>query len=633
MSWLTPLGFLGLTGLAVLILIYIIKPNYPNKRISSTFIWRLSLKYKKQTIPISKIQNVITFLCQMLILTILGLLLARPVITDAASEDDGEVVLIVDASAGMRISDSGESRFNRAVAEAKKMAEETFGSDSPVSLIVADDDPEFIFRRQSAKEKESALVKIDELYNEGKERCGWSAADMSGAISLAESVIQYNPKAKVYLYTGTSYTYHNGVNVVNVGSEKEWNATILDAKAELNSDNHYEITVNAACYGKTDFITVHCDIHGVNGDDTKKIPLERGEFFDPSEEEKTLVFTGEDFGEEAIYSYDYVEVYVSVKDSLAEDNSFFLYGGKKPLIKVQYASSCPNNFFESSIRSLRQNKREAFDLQFTFLKENEAPELKGFDLYIFEHRMPDEIPTDGVVLLVDPDSAPIGSGLQIGGSYLVDSQSTLSPGASHVITNYVDPGRITIAKYNDVVLAEGYEELISYKGKPVMLVKDTPESKVIVWAFDLNYSNLIALPDFSFLMYNTFNHFIPSTFDGNAFEIGDTVKLNGRGTELKVTENGEEYTFEGNKGEITLKNPGTYTVTQKEMDGETVIEENFFVKIPSSESDTTKNVEVLPSVESSSAPEFEYKDMLFYLAIALVCLMFAEWVLEIKKNY
>ena len=64
MSWLTPLGFLGLIGLIILIIIYIIKPNYQNKIISSTFVWKLSLKYKKNKIPISKLRNILLLLCQ-----------------------------------------------------------------------------------------------------------------------------------------------------------------------------------------------------------------------------------------------------------------------------------------------------------------------------------------------------------------------------------------------------------------------------------------------------------------------------------------------------------------------------------------------------------------------------------------
>ena len=633
MSWLTPLGFLGLIGIIALIIIYIVKPNYQNKRISSTYIWHLSLKYKKRRIPISKIQNFLMFLCQAIILAILGILLANPVVASAKGADEDEVVIIVDASAGMRISDSDETRFHRAVKEAKKMAEKTFDKGSSVSFIVADDTPEFVFRRVNSDAKKDALEMIDTLYGEGTQHCIWSSAKMDEAITLTESVIEANPEAKVYLYTGTEYTYHEGVNVVNVSDADEWNATILGCKAEFDNDNHYKITVNAACYGKTDFITVYCAVHGVNGNDSNTVLLERGEFFDPSSEEKNVVFTSDDIPSGAIYSYDYIEAYVSVRDSFADDNFFFLYGGTRPVIKVQYASSSPNNFFESAIRSLRQNKREIWDIQFTSLNENEAAATEGFDLYIFEHKMPEVLPTDGVVLLVDPDIAPEGSGLQIGNAYSVESNSVLASGESHALTKYVEPQRITIAKYNDIVLSEDYEELAFYNGRPVMLLKDTLESKVAVWAFDLNYSNLIALPDFSILVYNMFNYFIPSTFTVNSFEIGDTVKINGRGTDLKVTGGTEEYNFENSEGELVLKLPGTYTVTQTSMDGETTISEKFFVKIPSSESDPSQEVDVLPSVESTDVPDVEYKDLLIYFAVALVLLMFAEWVLEIKKNY
>ncbi len=633
MSWLYPIGFLGLLSLGILILIYIIKPNYQNKRISSTYIWRLSLKYKKQRIPISKIQNLLMFICQTLILAILATLIAGPIVASAGGGDEDEVVIIVDASAGMRIADSGETRFHRALSEARTMAERTLDGGSSVSFILADDTPEFLFRRIGPDGGSSALDKIDQLYDDGVERLSWSAADMSGATALAESVLQSNPEAKVYLYTGTDYTYHDGVNVVNIATANEWNATILDCAAELDNDNHYKITVNAACYGKTDFITVYCKVHGVNGDPSSDVLLEKGEFFDPSAEEKSVVFTSDDFPSGAIYSYDYIEAYVSVRDSFADDNSFLLYGGSKPIIRIQYSSSSPNNYFESAIRSLRQYFRDVWDVQYTALTENEIGATEGFDLYIFEHRMPDTLPTDGIVLLVDPDIAPQDSGLQIGGAYQVESDSVLAQGESHELTKYVDPQRVTIAKYNDIVLSEDYKELIFYNGRPVMLLKDTPESKVIVWAFDLNYSNIIALPDFSFLIYNMFNHFLPATFSGNAFEIGDTVEFNGRGTNLKVTGNGQEYDFESAKGEIVLTRPGTYTATQTSMDGETLIIENFFVKIPSSESDTTKEVDILPSVESGYVSEIEYRDLLLYFAIALVSLMFAEWALEIKKNY
>ena len=96
MTWLTPIGLLGLIGLIILIIIYIIKPNYQNKVISSTFVWRLSLKYRKKRMPLSKLHNILLFLCQFLILTICALLLAQPVISSVKLGDENEKVIIIE---------------------------------------------------------------------------------------------------------------------------------------------------------------------------------------------------------------------------------------------------------------------------------------------------------------------------------------------------------------------------------------------------------------------------------------------------------------------------------------------------------------------------------------------------------
>ena len=64
MSLLAPLGLLGLLAVAVLIFIYIIKPNYQQKIVSSTYIWKRSLKYRKKRVPVSRLRNILIFLCQ-----------------------------------------------------------------------------------------------------------------------------------------------------------------------------------------------------------------------------------------------------------------------------------------------------------------------------------------------------------------------------------------------------------------------------------------------------------------------------------------------------------------------------------------------------------------------------------------
>ena len=78
MTLLTPLGLLGLLGLVAWLIIYLIKPNYQQKLISSTYIWKLSLKYRKKRLPISKLRNLLLILCQIFILTLCAGILAQP---------------------------------------------------------------------------------------------------------------------------------------------------------------------------------------------------------------------------------------------------------------------------------------------------------------------------------------------------------------------------------------------------------------------------------------------------------------------------------------------------------------------------------------------------------------------------
>ena len=47
MSFLYPLGLLGLIGIPILIIIYILKNKYTEQTISSTYLWRLSEKFLK----------------------------------------------------------------------------------------------------------------------------------------------------------------------------------------------------------------------------------------------------------------------------------------------------------------------------------------------------------------------------------------------------------------------------------------------------------------------------------------------------------------------------------------------------------------------------------------------------------
>ena len=103
MTFLIPLGLLALLSVAALIIIYIIKANYQQQHISSTYVWALSLKLKKKRLPVSKLRNILLIVCQVLFLAACSFAVAQPSLITRAAVTEREVIAVIDSSASMRL--------------------------------------------------------------------------------------------------------------------------------------------------------------------------------------------------------------------------------------------------------------------------------------------------------------------------------------------------------------------------------------------------------------------------------------------------------------------------------------------------------------------------------------------------
>lgn len=258
MKLLIPLGLLGLLGLVLLFLIYILKPNYQQKAVSSTYIWKLSLKYKKKRVPVSRLRHLLILLCQVFILCGAAFVLSNPVIVHGDGSVQSEKIFVIDASANMLAASEGETRFQRAVEKVQNAANEAFSNDELVTIIQAGEEASFLVQRIPKAQSELVTLRLSELV------CSYGKGDIDGAMLLAEEVLSANSDAEVILYTGTEYTNKGLVTVENVAIEGEWNIAILSAKAEL-VDNFYVFTIEVASYGADKMFNVCVDVSDSNG--------------------------------------------------------------------------------------------------------------------------------------------------------------------------------------------------------------------------------------------------------------------------------------------------------------------------------------------------------------------------------
>ena len=442
-SFLVPLGLLGLLGVVALIVIYIIRPNYQVKHVTSTHIWKLSLKYRRKRLPTNRILNIIIFLCQVLILTLIAGIFAMPGLIEEHAVIQDEVIIIIDSSASMYAGTDGETRFLRAVDGTEALARKVFARGGYVSVILADDEPEFIAQRMTAS---SSALLYDELHELVAQQypCYFGTSDIEASMQLCEEVLVENPTAEIHLFTDTQYEYVpdritvEWDTVVGDHANEEWNAAILDASAEL-VENFYALTVEVAYYGPgTLTLEIEVEIEGANSFDQndagETISLKQSVYCEPSITKKVIFreSPGESAEDTEYYALStaerfstYKEIHISIDPVLDDqhpnpdcfdiDDRFNIYGGQKDILRIQYASSLPNPFFTGALDVFTNRLRDRYNVQFVDVPKNKAPELSGFDLYIFEHKMPAEMPKDGVVFLVDPDVAPEGSRIHVDG--------------------------------------------------------------------------------------------------------------------------------------------------------------------------------------------------------------------------
>lgn len=659
MAFLIPLGFLGLISIAALILIWVIKPNYQVKHIASTYVWQLSLRYRRKKLPSSPIRNVLLFLCQLLILTAMAFILAGPIWRSDSFTDTNEIVAVIDSSASMYAQTDGKTRFERAVDEVIKLTNSTAAKGGTMSVIIADEKPYFLAERIAAREAASVVFALQDLVAE--EGCSYGSANIDAAMELCADVLEDNSSAGILLYTDTSYTTPTqNVEVVSVNDDEEWNAGILNAYAELE-DEYYVLTVELASYrkpmesgGKTDSVNLSVEVKQsdlptvtfnqpvfLESGATKKVIFRYG---GGEEDENTLYYGSMSNGKsegltdtERFSSFEYIYVSIDTEgDSIPDDNSFYVYGGQKEIIRVQYASTDPNPFFPTSLNIIRRDFADRWDIRLTETPAVENPtqyETSGFDFYIFEHMDISSLPRDGAVLLADPRGAPVGSELSAMRTNRYTQGMSCSSHAAHPILQGINPDNILMWSTTDFTYPESmYTSLLDCNSTPVLLCSNRRDLPLAVMSFSVNLSNIVRTAEWHILLNNLFEYFFPSTVEKYAYEVDEPIKINARGPAVTVKE--DDIVLEEFPATLSFSGRRTVTLTQEsyfKTYGKNYPDIGIYITTPAVECDIWHVEERLdePQVEEKGD---HYKDLIVWFAAAIMALLFAEWWLHSRDN-
>lgn len=578
-------------------------------------------------------------LSQFLVFVCIALVFVSPLFRGIATSESAEEILIIDGSVSMLSETEDESRLVKAIYQAREDVSDAFSKDAKVSVIFAGMSPRFLAREVTKEDANVVYDALDTLLETSIEAECFGQVDIKGAMKFAEEITAVNGSASVTLYTDQTYLNTGKVNVCNVRDVADWNAAILDVRATL-VENYYRFEVDVVSYGRDMWLDLSIEFRGVNSEEYTE--YYSAEIICVDDEVTTFVLghaidsdnqnaLGID-QEVAIYSFETIHVGLDAIDSLPYDNAFYLYGGKKPTLKIQYCTTQSSDAWDSALLALQDTLSKDWDIEFVCvdpsLDENDVA-LEGYDVYIFEKYDPKVNPSDGLVIYSDPSSLPRSTGVNLITKIDVGAEFLTAP-IQHPITENIVPEDIFIIEFTTLT-HDGYASLLECEGNPLLLVKDEPYEKIVVMPFSLVQSNnIVILSDFPLLFKQMIEYFFPVSLEKHVFETGDTVNVNIKTDLLEVTGPDTTLVFEEFPAKLVVEKPGTYSLVHVPLSGVVIIE-NIFVRIPIEESNIFHSEVTLENPYFSSDTPITNVNTgasLFYLILAMVALLFLEFGFE-----
>lgn len=650
MSFYMPLGLLGLLGVPVLILIYILKRRYREETVPSTFMWKRSLAYMKKRFPWN-LRNSILLLLQILAIVLVSFILARPYVV---AKKSNEVIAIIDASASMMSQDeTGTTRFARAVKKVEELAEDA-GPNSRVTVITAGDTAkQHIYRSDVRADIKRALAEC---------ACTYSPPDLEGALRLAESAQEENTQAKIVLYTDTTYETADGIEIIDV-TNREWNIAALGLEAQQNG-GIWSFKGNVCSYG--DDLTVTASLY-VDGQyvSVKKVSCTDGV---PAEVA---------FRDYEAVDFTIAQLIVSVEgetDALTADNTYSYYysAQAKKNIQVAYGPGCYDGFLYSALRvvndggvttavqvnQLDENGRELRTTVSGIVQDSRI-RYSGFDLYVFVGVIPETLPQDGalwfinppVVTVEDENGTPVqkqiqfpeGISAQLGNSFEAsESDRAYSLGLNITdeepyasVLRGISLQNVAVKKYTSIE-SDKYVGLVRCNFDTVLAAGQEGHQRVMILTIALSDlpTNML---DYVVLMGNMFAYSCPDVLDDQIYTVGENAVITvppGASEITVLRDNTPVKVVPADDMEYLFTLPGNYefqiAVVHTGADNMTEAETETLYCFAAISSEDSNIYSTQDSIGAEPLPDglvtkLEPTEIWWYFLIALMIVLMAEW--------
>ena len=613
MSFIYPLGLLGLIGVPVVILIYILKNKYNEQTVPSTYLWILSEKFFKRRNPLSGLTGVISLILQILTVIFVSLAIARPIFV--VPESANEYCFILDCSGSMQMTDNGDkTRFELAKERITSIINEA-GGGSSYTLICATAESGAVYEKLTDKKLALELLSSVE--------CTDGMIEEGDALAVAQNYYDENRSTRTYFLTDKAYAEHNGISIVDFAAADAVNYSLSDAEGTLFGGI---LTVSSQLTSHTSDAVVSVELY-INGSAK------------PVDKLDVSVSAGETVEFElsaATESYDSFSVVIVNEDDLAADNRLVSYNQKsESSYDILVVSETPF-FFEAALDVLTDSKVDV-------IEPDDYNGQTGYGLYIFHSFTPEELP-DAAVWLVNSTKSVPDSGFGIRGvveleepAEIVKSDSTSS--VARKMLEGIDGNNIFISEYVKYSgMYAKFTTLFSYESNPLIFAgTNALGNREVVVGFDLHKADFSLSVDYVPLIGSLLAYSCPDVLDKTSYSSGEDVNINVTANVINVkaiSPDGEEIYVDSSTdiGVLHLDKVGTYTVRVTTHDA--VKEYKLYSATPEEESTPTSEQATYSLVGEQEylKTDGEY-DPLVILFVCLALVFCADWMVYCYEKY
>ena len=609
MRFIYPLGLLGLLGIPVLIIIYIIKNKYTEQIVPSTYLWNLSEKFLKKKKPISLISGIISLVLQILAVIIVSVLIAKPVITLPNTAKD--YCFIIDGTGSMNFETNDTTRMEIGKIKIEELIESSKNGSS-YTLIYVGATSRVVYENLSNKDK--AIEMLSKLQPSGV------TVGLTGIINHVQNYYNENKSLETYFVTDKDYTSSN-INIINV-SNNEQNYAIYDTFTFVEGTN---MKVSSSIISYADDAILNVDVY-VNSEllTTKEVECKKG-----------IV---QEFSTYAnVTDYETLEVKISNDDALDLDNNEVLYNIEKTHSYSTLIVSDRPFYLTSVIENVGNT-----DI-LVVSRDEYTSSMSGFSLYVFDSYTPNVLPTDGTVWLFGVSSSIDQSGFSV--QDVIEDETGIaatypknSTSIYRTLTSGLLKNQIYVTKYYKYGLYKNFTVLLTHEGNPLIFTGLTDSgNREVVFAFDLHDSNVPLLLDYLTLSKNLLNYSFPVILEESSYICGDTVELNvlSNCDSIRIETPSNDVSYLDISSEVTsyqTSEVGTHTIKVMIGDQERVF--NIFVGLPLAEQYSGEEVTTL---ELQGVKENNYRDGIYdeliVLFVILAVIYMADWMVYCYEQY